>query len=198
MAASTAASDEQDRADMQRLVNGHDAALNEIMARHKEALFRYLIRQLHSEEDAADLAQESFVRVYLHRSRFDPRQRFHTWLYTIATNLARDRLKWRARHRQVSLDQPIDEGDTVIRDTIPDNTPLPPDRLDANERARVVRSAIAALPEDLRVPLILAEYESMSHRDIGLVLGCSPKAVETRIYRAKARLREQLGKKQLL
>ncbi len=192
MATNDAATDQQDRADMQRLVDGHDAALNEIMERHKQSLFHYLIRHLQNEEDAADLTQEAFVRVYQHRGKFDPRQRFFTWLYTIATNLARDRMKWRSRHRQVSLDQPVGEGDSSIGDTIPDATPLPDDAIASSERAQIVRSAVAALPEDLRTALILAEYERMPHQEIALVLRCSKKAVESRIYRAKVRLRERL------
>jgi RNA polymerase sigma-70 factor, ECF subfamily len=192
---SGAATDPQDAADMQRLVSGHDAALNDLMERHGQTLFHYLIRQLQNEADAADLAQESFVRVYQHRTRFDPRQRFHTWLYTIATNLVRDRFKWRTRHPQVSLDQPMGEGDHALGDVIPDAVPLPGEHLAATERAEVVRQAIAALPEELRTPLILAEYESMPHAEIAAVLRCSTKAVESKIYRAKVRLRERLSRK---
>jgi RNA polymerase sigma-70 factor (ECF subfamily) len=61
---------------MQRLVDGHDAALNSLMERHSERLFHYLIRQLRSEDDAADIAQEAFVRVYQHRAKFDARRSF--------------------------------------------------------------------------------------------------------------------------
>src|SRR5258708_25202197 len=97
-------SEEQDALDMARLAAGHDAALNDLMARHAEKVFHYLIRQLQNETEAEELAQETFVRVYQNRGRYDPRARFSTWLYTIATNLARDRWRWRRRHPQVSLD----------------------------------------------------------------------------------------------
>src|SRR5262245_31082988 len=80
-----------DRADMARLASGHNAALNELMERHAPRLFNYLLRCLQSEEDAADTAQETFVRVYQNRGKFDPKQRFSTWLYAIATNLVKDR-----------------------------------------------------------------------------------------------------------
>ena len=82
--------DEQDRSAMARLAAGEDEALNELMARHAERLFRYLLRLLQNETEAADLAQESFVRVYQNRARFVARHKFTTWLYAIATNLARD------------------------------------------------------------------------------------------------------------
>src|SRR5687768_13351333 len=93
--------DDQDRSDMTRLASGHDAALTELMERHSEKLFHYLYRSLQSEEEAADLAQEAFVHVYQSRARFDPAQKFSTWLYTIASNLVRTRYRWRTRHPQV-------------------------------------------------------------------------------------------------
>src|SRR5258708_6167773 len=79
--------DERDRQDMERLCAGHDAALNDLMERHGTRLFHYLIRQLQDESEAEDFAQETFVRVFQNRQKFDPQYRFSTWLYTIATNL---------------------------------------------------------------------------------------------------------------
>ena len=184
--------DRQDAADMRRLVDGRDSALNSLMGRHSERLFHYLIRQLQNEDDAADIAQEAFVRVYQHRAKFDPLQKFSTWLYTIATNLARDRLKWRSRHPQVSLDHAVGETEKSIADVLPDSKPLPGDALDLNERARAVRDAVAALPEELRTALVLSEFEQLPNAEIANVLRCSVKAVESRIYRAKQRLRESL------
>ena len=181
-----------DASDMQRLVEGRESALNGLMERHGERLFHYLIRQLQNEDDAAEIAQEAFVRVYQHRAKFDPRQKFSTWLYTIATNLARDRLKWRSRHPEVSLNQTIGESDNAMQDVLPDSRPLPDDVLSSHERAQAVRDAIAALPEDLRTALILSEYELLPNAEIANVLRCSLKAVESRIYRAKQRLRETL------
>jgi RNA polymerase sigma-70 factor (ECF subfamily) len=96
--------DERDRADMIRLAAGHDATLNDLMERHAGKLFHYLVRSLQDDEDAADLAQETFIRVFQNRARFNPKQRFSTWLYAIATNLMKDRYRHRARHPQVSLD----------------------------------------------------------------------------------------------
>ena len=98
------ATDDQDRADMIRLSAGHDDALNDLMDRHGKKLFHYLARALQSEDDAADLAQETFCRVYQSRAKYNPRQKFSTWLYAIATNLVKDRYRYRTRHPQVSLD----------------------------------------------------------------------------------------------
>lgn len=186
-------SDDLDRADMARLAAGHDAALNDLMERHGEKLFHFLIRALQDEDDAADLAQEVFVRVYQHRASFRPAARFSTWLYSIATNLVRDRFRHRARHPQVSLDAETGEDGKSLGSVLTERRPTPSEAAQADERAAAVRRAVTQLPEDLRTPLLLAEFEERSHAEIGAILGCSAKAVEMRLYRARQRLRELLG-----
>ena len=181
----------QDVQDMARLNAGHDAALNEIMARHGERLFHYLMRRLNNATDAADIAQETFVRVYQNRARYLPAHSFSTWLYTIATNLLRDRFRWRRRHPQVSLDAD-DDATAAIKDALPDTAGSASELMDADERAAEVRKAIASLPDDLREVVILSEYEGLPHAEVAAVLKCSPKAVESRLYRARAHLRKRL------
>jgi RNA polymerase sigma-70 factor, ECF subfamily len=185
--------EQEDREDMARLTAGHDAALNALMDRHSARLFHYLVRQLKNESDAADLAQESFVRIYHNRARFNPAQKFSTWLYAIATNLARDRFRWHQRHPQVSLDADREEGRSIL-DALPDAAASASEQLEAEERASEVRTAVQALPEELRTPLLLSEYEGLSHAEIGEVLSCTAKAVETRLYRARNQLRKGLAR----
>jgi RNA polymerase sigma-70 factor (ECF subfamily) len=186
-------SDALDHADMAAMCAGRDAALDSLMARHAGPLCRFLIRLLQDDEEAADLAQTAFVRVFQNRERFDPANKFSTWLYAIAANLARDRQRWQGRHPQVSLDAAIGEDGSDVTEILPHDAPGPAELADAAERAKLVRTAVAALPEDLRVPLVLAEYEGMSQADIGAVLECSAKAVELRIYRARQQLRQSLA-----
>ena len=188
-----ATTDDQDRADMARLVTGHDAALNDLMERHAEKLFHYLVRSLQNEEDAADLAQETFVRVYQNRAKFDANHRFSTWLYVIATNLVKSRYRYRTRHPQVSLDAENEATGESFRESVPEHNPTPSESLQGEERAEAIRKAVGQLPAELREPLILSEYEELSHAEIGAILACTPKAVETRIYRARKKLREELG-----
>jgi len=178
---------------MARLAAGHGAALNQLMERHAEKLFHYLVRALQNEEDAADLAQETFARVYQNRGKFDTRQKFSTWLYAIASNLVRDRYRWRKRHPQLSLDAANEATGNDLGESLPDPAPSASETAQGNERAEAVRRAVAALPEPLRVPLILAEYEDKSHAEIGQILQCSAKAVEVRIYRARQELRGSLA-----
>lgn len=190
---SASAGDEQDRADMAQLAAGHDACLDELMGRHAERLYHYLLRVLQNETEAADLAEESFVRVYQNRARFRPTHKFSTWLYAIATNLARDLQRHRARHPNVSLEAEHGEAGENFREILPANKPNPGEALLAAERAEAVRQAVSALPEDLRVPLVLAEYEDKSYAEIAEILECSSKAVEMRLYRARQELRGRLA-----
>jgi RNA polymerase sigma-70 factor (ECF subfamily) len=185
--------DELDLKDMERLRGGHAAALNELMERHGQRLFHYLLRQLQNESDAEDVAQEAFVRVFQHRQKFDPHHRFSTWLYTIATNLARDRQRWRTRHPQVSLESENENTGAGLKEILPAAGNGPEDSLVADERAEAVRAAIAQLPEDLRTAIILFEYEDLSQQEIAKMMECSPKAVEMKLYHARKQLRENLS-----
>jgi len=188
-----AAPEDEDREDMARLNAGQDDALNALIGRHGEKLFHYLIRALQDQEDAADLAQETFFRVYVNRARFDPERSFSAWLHAIATNLVKDRYRRRARHPRVALDSEENETRGLLAERLADQRPTPSESLQSNERAEAVRKAVAALPEELRLPLLLAQYQDHSQAEIGAILGCSAKAVETRLYRARLQLRKMLS-----
>ena len=171
-----------DTADMLALQAGDDAALERIMARWQERLRRFLMRHALSDADALDLAQETFVRVYLHHDRFDPDRRFSTWLFQIALNLTRDHARRATRRPTTTLDH-APEPST-------DATPL--DDTDAAEVASAVRDAIGQLPENLREVVLLFEYEHLSHAEIATIVEATPKAVETRLRRAREQLRGSL------
>lgn len=184
--------DELDRVDMTRLASGADSALNSLMERHGARLFNYLLRLLQDETKANDAAQESFVKVYLNRAKFRGDSKFSTWLYAIATNVARDHFRWKSRHPEVSLEAHADEHQSLA-ETLPDPGATPSQTLVKEERTEQVRVAVQALPEDLRTALVLAEYEDLSQEEIARVLGCTRKAVEMRIYHARSILRKSLG-----
>jgi RNA polymerase sigma-70 factor (ECF subfamily) len=181
-----------DQADMARLAGGQDAALNDLMDRHAAKVFHFLHRMLRNEDDANDLAQETFVRVFQHSSRFDPKAKFTTWLYTIAGNLARNHHRWRSRHPDVSLDAPNQDTGQNLGDVLPATVASPDEATATAERAEVVRAAVQALPDDMREAVILCEWEDLSVADVAAVLESTPKAVESRLYRARQLLREQL------
>ena len=181
-----------DGADMQRLVGGHDAALNDLMARHALPVFQFLCRMLGNEDDANDLAQETFLRVYQHRASFRPGARFTTWLYTIAANLARNHHRWRTRHPNVSLDAESEATGQSIGEVLPSTDPAPDGVAVATERAAAVRAAVERLPADMREVIILCEWQDLSAAEAAAILDTTPKAIDNRLYRARNLLRDRL------
>jgi RNA polymerase sigma-70 factor (ECF subfamily) len=184
--------DALDRADMERLAAGQDAALNDMMDRHATPVFHFLCRMVGNEEDANDLAQETFVRVFRARTSFRPDGKFSTWLFTIAANLARNHFRWRSRHPNVSLEAETGEAEQTLGSTLPASDPAPNELALATERAGAVRAAVRKLPEDLREAIVLCEWEELSIAEAAAILESTPKAVESRLYRARQILRERL------
>ncbi len=179
--------DDPDHEDMSALCAGDDAALNRIMERWSGSLYGFIFRYVQQAEEASDLMQETFVRVYLNRERYRPGAKFSTWLFTIAVNLCRNRMRWWRRHPTVSLEVDPDGADGWASDT-----PEPVLEAERNENIRAVRSAVARLPHELRTVLILAHYEGLSHKEIGAITNRTPKAVEARLYRARQKLKKSL------
>lgn len=165
------------------LRDGDDTALDELMLRWQLPLRAFLYRHLQNEADALDLAQDTFVRIYRHREAYREGARFSTWMFQIALNLCRDHGRRRTRRPLVALDAAPEQTDSHPS---PDSSAL------AAERTAAVRAAIAALPENLRAPLLLSAYENLSHIEIAETLRASPKAVETRLARAREQLRHTL------
>ena len=190
--ASAQQADALDRADMERLAAGQDAALNDLMERHATPVFHFLCRMVGNEDDANDLAQETFVRVFRACASFRPGEKFSAWLFTIAANLARNHFRWRSRHPNVSLEAETGETEQTLGGTLPANDPAPNEQALATERAAAVRAAGGKLPEDLREAVVLCEWVELSLAEAAAILETTPKAVESRLYRARQMLREKL------
>ena len=186
--------DAVDRADMGRLAAGHDPALNDLMERHATPVFHFLCRMLGNEDDANDVAQETFARVFRARESFRPDARFSTWLFTIAANLARNQIRWRGRHPNVSLDAESDATDQPLISSLPAPGTSPTEAALAAERAAAVRAAVLELPDDLREAIVLCEWEEKTVAEAAAIVGTTPKAIESRLYRARQALREKLRK----
>jgi len=186
--------DARDRADMERLQRGHDAALNDLMERHATGVFHFLCRMLGNEDDANDLAQETFIRVFRAKASYRLEQRFSTWLFTIAANLARNHIRWRTRHPNVSLNAESDQTEQTLGDTLVSDGPSPNEATLATERATAVRAAVGQLPEDMREAIVLCEWEELSMVEAAAVAKTTPKAIESRLYRARQILRGELKK----
>lgn len=174
---------------MSRLQAGDDRGLDALMSRWQMPLRRFIYRSLHNEADALDLAQETFVRIYTHRAKFRTNAKFSTWLFSIALNLCRDRLRRHVARPTV----PLDEAVLASAGAADPSGHAPDSDLLRAETAQTVRGAVEALPEPLKTAVLLCEYEDLSLAEAAGVAGCSAKAIETRLYRARAVLRESLA-----
>lgn len=160
---------------------GRVSALSELMRRHEDKVLALAFRTLGRWDQAEDVAQEAFLRVHRSARTFRPRAKVTTWLYRITVNLCLDHLR-RAKRAPLAMS---------------DHTVVPavesPDALEADERAAMVRRAVADLPDRQRTALTLHRYQGLSHREITDATGWSPKAVESLLVRAYATLRESLA-----
>lgn len=177
---------------MAHLASGDDLALNALIHRWSDRIISFLYRMTGRHDAAVDLAQETFVKLYQARSRYRPRGgEFSTWLFAIASNLAKNHARWRSRHPEVSLDIPADENSSSQPE--PRSAAASPDQAAiTSETEEQIRTAILDLPSELREALLLFTNEQLGYADIAHITRCSPKAVETRIYRARQILKERL------
>jgi RNA polymerase sigma factor CnrH len=184
--------DDPDLPFVRALQAGQDNALNELMRRHKNVVLGFVRRFLPEIEDAEGIAQETFVRAYFKINHFRPRALFKTWLLQIAHNLCRDHL----RHQRTAKAPPRIESSTGL-DQIESPSPRndPAKALEVQDQLDTLQRAIQQLPEDLKTPLILVALEGLSYREVAGVLRTTPKSVETKLYRARKRLSEEMRKK---
>jgi len=176
---------------MLRLKNGEDWILNELMTRWQQSLVAFIYRYIGHETDALDLAQETFVRVYATRHRYTVRGKFSTWLFSIAANLCRNHLRWRRRQGE-SVPESWDMEDAELAERIQSLDDSPDQAAIRSESISLIRVAIDKLPHDLKTVILLYEYQSLSYGEISSVLGCSVKAIEMKLYRARKLLRERI------
>ncbi len=186
--AERAAEANEDGALMGRVRAGDEAAFAALMGRWELPVKRVIARIVLNAGEAEELAQETMVRVWQQREKFREGAAVRPWIFAIATNLARNRLRWWRRRPSVSLHEwskTAGEGLGVMGEGDGGG-------LEAKERTAAVRDAVAALPVELREAIVLFEFEELGQAEIALALGCSVKAVESRVARAREKLRVAL------
>ncbi|HEY1764139.1 MAG TPA: sigma-70 family RNA polymerase sigma factor [Opitutaceae bacterium] len=186
-----------DRATVTLLRHGDTAALNRLIARWQRPLTGFAYRYVQNLADAHDLVAEAFVRLYQQRGRLRPDTNISAWLFTTLTNLCHNHHRWRRRHPTVTLDAPADpspgsEGGRYS-EGFASGEASPDAALLKDESLAAVRKAIDELPHDLKVAIILHHYEHLSYREIGGIVRCSERGVETRLYRARQQLKQLLA-----
>jgi len=162
---------------------GRQAGFAALMAQHRAAVFRMVRGHLGNEADALDVTQESFVAAFLALRRYDPARPFRAWLLRIALNKCHDWARRRAVRRLLAFALPIEAADHAA-----DDAPDPEQALASRGEVARINAAVAALPANLKEPLLLCALEGLSQEAAASILGISRKAVETRIHRARQKL----------
>jgi RNA polymerase sigma-70 factor, ECF subfamily len=175
-------------------LTGDPQAFEELVDRYQRRLLNFVYRTIGDRERAEDLVQEVFIRVHRHLARFDQTKKFSTWIYTIASNLAKNELRNRSRN-------PLVLFQTIKKNWEADHRPLqfedPQNRPDDLYRKRHLRQlvdwSVAQLPEHHRVVFVLRELEGKTYEEIADITGCNLGTVKSRLNRARNRFAQLIG-----
>jgi RNA polymerase sigma-70 factor (ECF subfamily) len=177
-------------------IAGNEAAFTQLVTRYKDALTNYLNLIVGDYDIAADLAQETFLRVYRNITRYSNVYQFSTWIYRIATNLAIDEMRYRKRRGQVFYNNVWASGPSRDEGTpefeISDARRGPGEEVLRKESSRVLGDAIRSLPEKYRTAFILKEVEELQYEEVARILGCSAGTIKSRLHRARELLQRKL------
>lgn len=176
---------------MLRVRDDDPAAFAELVDVYQHRLVVILNHLVNNREEAEDLAQEVFLRVYRNRKRYHPKAKFSTWLFTIANNLALNALRSKQRKPVVSLNVndsgPL--GPRPAEQLVHDSSTMPTKRVQQQELAGIVQQALALLNERQRMAVVLNKFEDMNYAEIADVMGLTTKAVKSLLSRARENLR---------
>ena len=176
---------------------GDEQSFGLLLQRYRTPLVNFLFRMVRSREQAEDLAQEVFIRVYRAREEYVPSAKFTTWLFRIATNLALNSLRdHRHQKLEVSMDAPLvadaEDGDEKPFE-VADKHPTIEQELVEEDRKKMIRHAIEKLPEKQRAAVLLHKYQELDYAEIAKILSVSESALKSLLFRAYETLRVELA-----
>jgi RNA polymerase sigma-70 factor (ECF subfamily) len=185
-----------DRDLVARCQAGDDAAFDALVRQHQQRAVNVAYQLLRNREDAMEVAQDVFVKIYQNIGTFRGECEFTTWLHTIVVNLARNKHRWWMRRRRdatVSADCPIEAEDGPLQRQIVDPSSTPDVQVLNDEFARNLERTLALLPGKFREVLVLRNVEDLSYEEIAVVLKCSVGTVKSRIARAREAMRKAMA-----
>lgn len=180
-----------------RARTGDERAFRALLDKYERAVFSICLRMVRNRDEAADLAQESFIKVFGSLDRYNPAYAFSSWLFKITSNLCIDYLRKR-KVDTLPMDQPIDGEKGEIQRQYAAADPTPDEVLDRREKMVRLEGAIAALPDHYRIMLILRHQEDLSYEEIADHLSIPLGTVKARIHRAREMLKGLLGDAEFL
>ena len=178
---------------MLRVQEGDDSAFAELVQRYRARVFGSFVKRLGDRQEAEDLTQEVFLRLYRSRHTYQPRARFGTWLFHVSQNVARNALRSRRRRpalRLEALTSPADPG--AAEALLTDRGEGPSRPMERSELAGVVRAAVSALANRQRAAVELHQFHDHTYAEVAAELDMTPKAAKSLLYRARNQLREAL------
>jgi RNA polymerase sigma-70 factor, ECF subfamily len=182
-----------DAALMLRVKNGDLQAFEQLVQKYKHPIVNVIYRMLHDLDEAEDLAQNVFVRVFQSAGRYEVSAKFSTWIFTIARNMGLNEIRRRGRHPAQSLESSqSDDEEQAPRQYTDERTIAPPQALMHRELEQKIKEALEGLPEKQRLAIALCQEEELSYEEIALVLGCSLSATKSLIHRGRETLKEKL------
>lgn len=177
------------------LVAGDKSAFDILVQRHKARLYNYLLRLTRDPSDAEEVTQEALVRAYVHADKYRNIAKFSTWLYTIATNLVRNRIrksKSAPKFFSLSFGRGDDDSDEREPIDLPDDSPLPDRAVEKSELQALVGKAVERIPSKYREAFVLREINHFSYEEIAEITGLKLGTVRSRINRGRTHFREIL------
>jgi len=177
---------------MDRIAKGDHEAFEILVNRHQASILNLIYRFIGDRTQAKDLAQEVFLQVWQAAKNYEPKAKFTTWIYRIATNLCLNELKSARRKKWVSFFRSHEDNEYSMEQSLPDDSPSAEDLLLIRERSRQISDALQSLPANQRMALVLKRYDDLSYEEIARIMGCSVSAVESLLVRAKRTLQEKL------
>jgi RNA polymerase sigma-70 factor (ECF subfamily) len=176
---------------MLRVKEGDERAFELLVAMHQGAVIGTVTRMLGNVDDAHDVAQQLFIRIWKSAPRYEPTAKFTTWMYTIMRNLCFNELRKRVRRKEVSLDEPVfDDQPRQFTDLLAPGADVITQQ---EELERALDAAIAALPEKQRLAVVMRRYQDTPYEELCEVLGMSLPAVKSLLFRARTELRRHLS-----
>jgi RNA polymerase sigma factor (sigma-70 family) len=182
---------EDDQILIKKALAGNERAYKQLLNRHKDAIFRMIVKIVHSREEAGDLVQETFMKAFGSLSSYKTEYRFTTWLYKIAANNCIDFLR-KKRLDSVSLDQPLRTKDGEVTVELPDWTYSPEADFASKQKSLSIDSAIDSLPLKYREVIIFRHKQDKSYDEISQILSIPVGTVKARIFRARELLKKKL------
>jgi RNA polymerase sigma-70 factor, ECF subfamily len=182
-----------DAALMLRVKDGDLQAFEELVQKYKHPIVNVIYRMLHDLDEAEDLAQNVFIRVFQSAGRYEVSAKFSTWIFTIARHLCLNEIRRRGRHPAQSLESSQSEDEEHAPRQYPDGkTFSPPQAFLQKELEQKIRQALAELPEKQRLAIALCQEDELSYEEIARVLGCSLPATKSLIHRGRETLKAKL------